>query len=414
MSIFKSERDTRNVVVLLDIGSSSVGAALAEVGGAEKPTIFFTTRAKIPFKEIPSFDRLTAGMVSALENALGDVQKNSKAYMEHFSSGGALGAVHVFYASPWFLSQTKKVTYTKEGEFVITEALLDELMHEEEKQFSKTELGKRTEESGRELKLLEHKVTDLSVNGYSVADPIGKKTDQLIFSLYMSTVPEQITTLIKKNVRATIGGHVMYHHTFTLSLYSAAREVLSSKNYFLLVDITGEVTDLALVRSGVLEGTGSFPIGKRTLIRKLGAEMKSSNDHARSLFKLHAEGMLEGEMAGIVTKALQGMSNEWITAFVQTAQKLSQDALIPADIIFTADVDARDYFTNLIQGAPLSRTPDAPLPKVLPFDGSVLQGRLSYKGNAGHDPFLSIEALYAHSTHYDAMGKKVHAKTAIS
>ena len=64
-SIFK--KDTRWPVIIFDVGSGSVGAAVAVINGLKKPAVLYSTREILPVRTEISADKLLSSKRSALK-----------------------------------------------------------------------------------------------------------------------------------------------------------------------------------------------------------------------------------------------------------------------------------------------------------------------------------------------------------
>src|SRR3989344_7958925 len=84
--------------LLVDIGSASIGAAIARFSKEQKPLLEITTRNDIVFQENLNFKRFVSATTEALTKTLNQIQKRSSARPDH---------IHCVLSSPWFVSQTR-------------------------------------------------------------------------------------------------------------------------------------------------------------------------------------------------------------------------------------------------------------------------------------------------------------------
>jgi len=83
-----------------------------------------------------------------------------------------------------------------------------------------------------------------------------------------------------------------FHHidvnfsSFMVSTYLAVKDKYIAPDSYLLIDISGEVTDVGIVTKGVLKSVLSFPFGKKTFFKFMCTKLEIELRDAEELFKL--------------------------------------------------------------------------------------------------------------------------------
>ena len=125
MGIF-SKKEKKELVLLFDIGSSSVGAALFYKQASGVPDIIYTVRRPITLENKINIDRFLHLTIEALKIVANDI------CMKGF---GAPTEIYCVLSSPWHASQTRVLKLIKDTPIIFTQKLADELIAKELKLF---------------------------------------------------------------------------------------------------------------------------------------------------------------------------------------------------------------------------------------------------------------------------------------
>jgi hypothetical protein len=134
--LFSSKKNKKEIVLILDIGSSSVAGAFTEFSLNEDPKILYVKRYPIKFIHKLEGPRFKKEMFKTLEMVVKDLSMQDLSKLGKFSKRKVKKA-YCSLASPWFVSQTKKVKLKKGKEIVITEKFLADFFKLEEENLKK-------------------------------------------------------------------------------------------------------------------------------------------------------------------------------------------------------------------------------------------------------------------------------------
>jgi cell division ATPase FtsA len=269
------QKPDEEIAVVFDIGSGSIGAALVRFSAHGIPTTLFSHREPLTFQHSVTSRRLLSSMTKLLKNVADHVQKEGLSHL-HRSLLGTPRIQHVFciFTSPWYVSQTKTMTISKEKPFLITKNSVQDILSKQEDELLK-ELGegKYERQFGSNLKVLERKVIHTSLNGYEVGDPVGKRGREFEVTFFVSFISKDVSDAVEAVLRKAFHFKEFECYSSALSLTTAIRDVFPNDQSFLIADITGEVTDISFISKGVLLETSSFPLGRSMLIRSVVDEL---------------------------------------------------------------------------------------------------------------------------------------------
>ncbi|MFA6089705.1 MAG: hypothetical protein WC755_07635 [Candidatus Woesearchaeota archaeon] len=381
--LFSSKKE--KLVAVFDIGSGSVGGALVRMPTDIKnlPTIIKTFRTDIVDRKEMDFNLFLKDMILALGFT-------SKALYD--SKLGAPDEIVCVLASPWYISETRLIKMAKERPFTFTTKLINELL---EKEFDNLKLlykGKY-EDSESSPEVIEHPIIGVSLNGYHVDDPLGKKTRSIEINMVISLSPKMCLDAIQETLSKS------FHHTpvsfssFMVSSYISVRDRYMNHDSYLLLDIGGEVTDIGIVSKGILRDSLSFPYGRKTLFRDICKKLKIELRDAYEIFNLYNKGTLSDKEKVKIEPVLDSIKKDWGQAFRDCVNTLPRTLTLPNVMFLTIDADVKDWFIKVINSEEYiqSMVPNKKFTLVA-IDGPEFLSMCSVK-NGTCDPFLMIEAI---------------------
>ena len=371
---FFSKKKKHEFSLVLDIGSASVGAAIIELDPVNKPIIHRTVRVPIAISDKPTFDTFLPKLLTFLDKSLGLVMKDVKTR--------TIKHIYCFYSSPWYSAETKRAQIKQEKAVEITQEFLDDLLDKQEQEF----LGKiKMMQSGEGVHVSEKKVLDVRLNGYKTDDPFGKVATEIDMSLFLSVIPEKVILSVEDIVHKHLHPKEIFHHTFPLAAYSSVLDVFPHDNTFILADITGEVTDVYLVRADVLEAIYTFPSGRNLLIRKIAEDFDVSVSGAISYLDLYLSGDADDSFAQQMKNTINGVQEEWNIYCKNAITELCGTDPAPDKVFLMVDDDVAPFFVDIVK----QRTPAFVI-----LNQESLKDFVESKSVVDEDPFLVLESLF--------------------
>lgn len=382
MGLFSSKKE--KLVAIFDIGSGSVGGALVKISSDIKsiPTIIKTTRTDIVTRKELDFNLFLKDMILALGFA-------SRALCE--SKLGAPDEIVCVLASPWYISETRNIKMSKEHSFIFTKKIVDELLEKEMVSLDALYKNKYGDiESIPEI--MEHPILGISLNGYLVDDPLGKKTRSIEMNMAISLSPKLCLDKIKDTIAKT------FHHTpisfssFMMSSYISVRDRYDHESY-LLLDIGGEVTDIAIISKGILKDSLSFPYGKKSLLRDISNKLKIELRDAKEIFSLYNKNVISEKEKSKLEPILDLIRESWVMSFKECITSLPRTLTLPDMMFLTIDSDIKDWFVKIINNEEYiqSMVPNKKF-ALISLDGPEFFNMCNVK-NCTCDPFLMIETI---------------------
>lgn len=372
------------LALVFDIGSASVGAAIFEIGKNKVPKILYSIREPILLLPTLDLEQLLSLVFKTLDSVLGKAAK------------GGVGAPSMFFCvlgPTWHASQTRIVRYAKNTNFAFTTKLADELIQKEIHLF-KEEQSPQYLEEGEMSVPIELKSLKIALNGYAVEHPLDRKAKELEMTILVSIAGKFFLEKVEAAVREHFHRDALKFSTLLIATYTIVRDLYLLPN-FIMVDIGGELTAIALVKHDTLAESATFPMGKNFIIRETSKALGTSLDETRSLISLYQGGHADERVGARLAKAIGSARTEWLNHFEETLAHLSNDISIPSDIFISAGEELAGFFAETIQNERLSQytlTDSKFRIKFLNVD--ALYGKVEFMGNARHDFPLAVEAIY--------------------
>jgi hypothetical protein len=322
--------------LLVDIGNGSVSAALVDFSG-KKPLVVSYSRVAFVTGERPRADSLTAKVVSAIDSAV----KKTVSFKTHrgfFKNG--ISSVTISFASPWFSAKTKKISVKDNSKSRITRDFIDKIVSKERKIFEK--------ETG--LSGLECFPVEAEIKGYKIENILGKETENFFLTLYVSAADPNLLGSVLKIISKKTGilSENINVHTFPFVTSRVIHSFFPNETEFLMMDITGEITDMTLVSSGKIEKMVSFPSGRNSVLRKIADNFSVSVEIAGSLFNLYLNNKLENETLEKMGMIVSSWLDDWSKHLTESLSEFSTEAS-PRKIYLTSDKDMADFIRKIIK-----------------------------------------------------------------
>jgi len=381
--LFSSKKE--KIVAIFDIGSGSVGGALVRIPSNRKslPTIIKSFRTDIVNRKEIDFDLFLKDLILALGFT-------SRAIYQ--SKLGIPEEVFCVLGSPWYLSETRLIKMSKERSFTFTKNIVDELLLKEIESINNNYKSKYGEVETKP-ELIEHTIVGVSLNGYHVDDPLGKKTNSIEMSMVISLSPKLCLDKIREVITKTFRHLPISFSSFMMSSYISVRDRYMDHDSYLLLDIGGEVTDIGIISKGILKDSLSFPYGRKTLFRDISNKLNIELRDANELFSLYNKGALSEKEEKRFIPILDLIKKSWGQSFKECISSLPRTLTLPGVIFLTIDSDVKDWFIKIINNEEYiqSMVPNKKF-TLIAIDGPDFLSMCGVE-NTLCDPFLMIESI---------------------
>ena len=373
------------LALVFDVGSSSVGGALFEITESRIPRIIFSIREPILLEKQIDFDRFLFLTVKSLEIVAEKISKSGQ---------GAPKKIFVTLSSPWYASQTRIIGLQKDIPFIFTKKFADGLIDKEINLFEEEYLKKYAHPKDT-VRSVEIKNIKTTLNGYETTKPFNQKAKEFEMTIFVSISPEQVLGKIEQAINKYFHLKDIKFFSFVMSSFVVARDIFTHQENFLLIDLGGEVTDIAMIKNNALRESISYPSGSNFLIRGVASSLKCTLEEAKSFISLYKDGHAVGSVAKKLEPILSELKKSWLQKFQESLANLSNDISIPTNIFLAVDKEFYDFFSEIIKTEQFNQYTLTESKFEVTFLGTeTLSGIATFKGSVTRDPFLALEAIY--------------------
>ncbi|MEI7765546.1 MAG: hypothetical protein WCI93_03095 [bacterium] len=385
MSIFGKAKNKEELVLVFDIGSSSVGGVLFLMQKSGVPKIIYSIREPITLEKNLSFDRFFSFTQKSIEVVSDKICKIGL---------GAPKKIYCVLSSPWYASQTRTIVLKKNAPFIFNEKLADSLIQKEIALFEE-ECSQKYVHTNSKVIPIELKNMQIMLNGYVVHHPLNQKTTELTMTVFVSMGEEEILNKMKE----TIGKHFyspnIKFSSFAISSFVVARDMFIPQEGFLLIDIGGEVTDISMIKKDILRSSISFSLGHNFLVRGIASILDCTFAEALSYIALYKNGHIADVALSKIEPIINKLKGEWLKEFQKSLVSLSNDISIPATIFLTVDQEFSDFFIETIKSEQFNQyTLTESKFQIVFLSKQALHGIAVFEKDVARDPFLIIESIY--------------------
>lgn len=331
LSFIKKKHLLCKKIGVLDLASSSVGLLVFEETKKNKkvcPGVLFSGRSKFVVSSQVNLNSFLTKIFNSVDNVFSHLEKKEL---------GKIDEIHCFLSSPFFISQTITKTKKSGEEIEITEEFIREFIEEEIGKFAKENSSVYPEVLGDELGILEKKIVDIKLNGYSVTNPYGKKATDIEVSIFVSFGSKKIIAKLERVLSGMVHHKEVFLHTYPVTLFNTTRDIFPEKENLLILDIGGEISDLIIVSDGVLSETVSIPFGENTLIKKIAEIFATSFDEATSTLRLYTNDSLSKNKKEKIKEKVLEVSGEWLGLLKESLRELMDGYFFPEALLLMGD-----------------------------------------------------------------------------
>lgn len=342
---FSSKRKG-TLALILDVQSSIVRGSLVHMHPEHKPRILFTHSVGIAYRPHARSGYLVKIALAAVRETISEALR----FISHTHSVNNINtdlprhisSVHYVLASPWVVSQAKTVTQTFKKQTSITRAYILKLIAEERARMN----GK----SDQHIRVIEEKVFDVRLNGYSVASWEGRNTMNLEVSFVSSFAGERMIDRFIEACEHIVSRRSVSFHSSLFLQHTAIQKVVPERGTYALIHAHGELTDVAIMHNDSCIFFGSYPFGVHTIVRTVARELHVSEQTADSAINLLDQGTLDTARTKKQVAVIEHMSDGWIGEFRKLLRTNPSSSGVPHHAIISAR-SHEDFFIKSFKKA---------------------------------------------------------------
>lgn len=342
MSFFSSSK-TENTL-LLDIGSTSVAAALTHNEKGKSPIMDFSIR--LPFnKRVAGDERdIENQMLITLKEVLTQTFNIGLKQISKKSRPKDIDSVLIGLSSLWYTSKLESKLIEDKNSIKLSQNKLQSLLNTEKKAFS--EELKEIYINGGEI--FEADILGVSANGYRIDNWLNKSATSFNVTYLLSAAPQKLIQKIEDQIIGSFGTRRGFSFNSINSLLSKLI-FHSFKNIHsaLLVDLSGDTTNLLFIHDGIAEKNRHLSFGISSLIRNISDNLLLPMPIAESSLVLYAKGVLNDETIKELNKVFSESEDEW--ALREALKSKDGTPQTPQNIFLVSDTPYASIAKTILQ-----------------------------------------------------------------
>ena len=324
--------------VVLDIESGSVGGALVQLSPGKAPRIIYSTRTPVAYQRELSAERLLAAVKAATEIVAGRVAHTAAADAKKI---GPIRSVVCVLSAPWYHAMTKTIVFEDTKPFRVSPELILNLIGKD----ASLHAARRGEGDATHI---EERTIQIRLNGYETADPYGKEARKLEATVFLGFASEKVLASLTDSLWHFFHTQKILFHSFPLASFLSLRDLFPDEEHFLAVHVSGEVTEISIIREGHLQESLSFPIGRNSTIRMI--EKATGGNEAESLTLMQfALEKKKHPMPGKAVRALAAAKEAWDSAFAGILEPSRSSFFLSQQVFLVAPPEVREWFAESLR-----------------------------------------------------------------
>lgn len=371
-------------VALIDIGSLSLGGAFAIVDKDNAPHICYSVRIPLPISSDASPRALLRTLEEGLQKLTQKLETEGTTALARSCGVRHVDDVVVSVGSPWQRTMLRSHTEKYPGGKRISNS---DIEHAKEKIEGSLGIDPAT------TVLVDHSIIEVLINGYQTGKPFGKRAHRMSVLGLASAIPISVHDKITNHLSKTFHIEPIKMQSAPALSYVVLRDLFAHEPDFLAAIVTGEATDLLLVKKGVLTGVATALEGVHSVTRAIGRACPTVP--AEEIPKLVDTGMLHPTTAMAVKGAEREAKDEWATAVIGSLADLARKYALPQTFFILSDFSCREIFTDILkrQDVHALRLGEHPF-TVIGLKAQNITDHVVFTGESEKDIFQGMLALF--------------------
>lgn len=234
-------------LLVVDIGTVSITAAFVRVDGGNS-TIEHVFRQYYE----PTIKADAARFERKVMQALADIFRQ----IAQESAGAIIDECRIGLSAPFYVAETIEVERNFEVRKTIENTDIQNIVLDGEKVFKS-----HFPSHGGEIKIFEGYILESMLNGYATALPVNQQANTLSVSMRFSALRSSLLSAVQQKLSIFGGPFPLKLYSFAPVYVAALGELLTDDALSVFVDIGGDMTEVTILRKGVIEEAHTFPFG---------------------------------------------------------------------------------------------------------------------------------------------------------
>jgi hypothetical protein len=304
-------------------------------------------------------------------------------------------------SSPWNIDATKSLNFSFQKPVMVDKKFLKELLDRESEQFLHS-LSKEAKEEYdivgeiKHFEVVEKVIVGSFVNGYNVKNIFNKECSELELFMFFSVMSKDVErSLSKICLKHFVGADIEFHSA--VHVYNdVLGKVFPDEKDFMLIHISGETTDITVVKNGIVTDNASFPLGRNFIARKIMEDMRGLTPNlALSMIRVHDEKNTSPKLSEKLKNILKQVEEDWLALFSESISDISRQFFMPSKAFILVGDGSGHLFADLITSKKIPVFGRSPYPiNAEALDADLFIKYLNSPSIIERDPFLFAQTVF--------------------
>jgi|CXWL01.1.fsa_nt_gi hypothetical protein len=386
MGFFGSTKKIASGVVI-DIDTTSVGAACVGYPQKEKPVLYYSTRVPIQPREGES---LGASMLRALEDVGALLTRDGAPILKKETGSGSVDKILVSLCAPWQETRVSVHTIAPGKTFTLTKSMVSDIV-------ASTDALSEGRVRGEDV------VIATLLNGYAVADPFGKEAKRAEVTILSSTLDKEVIAGVTKQMKSLYHTNDIEFGAFGSLSFRVLKDLYPHEKDFLIINVSGEGTELTSVKRGILVDVGSVQKGLNELLNAGARTGHALRTEEEALGQVREPAQQPGYISPTrndkFEEQIQELQKKWIDDMIEVLRTFAKRHALPRKIFLLANEQARGFLTRILDTPSLHTLwlSDEPL-SIIAVTPGQFNSSIRLGVDVEEDMFLSILGLFQQRT----------------
>ncbi|MBI2482264.1 MAG: cell division FtsA domain-containing protein [Candidatus Vogelbacteria bacterium] len=375
-----------SLILILDLGSTSIGATLGPLDTKASPgtclTPLATTRLPLSPNAKASPEQFKHEVSQILEEVMQTVLGSIKPV-----------EVFCFLSSIYYVGVPRTIKLQEDKPFAFTPKLIKKLVDEEVTVVKEEFTGRGW--TPWLMEVLEREVVHLTANAYPLTEARGEIVNSATINTFIAGADQDLLEIIRQVICRRLNTIPLNIRSFASASFVVMRDLLPQTPSFVMVDISGATTDVLVVSQGALAGIGSFPYGYQNIIKQLADTAQSIPVDIETKLMLLTKDNVPPTLRSLITNTELALNN-WRLELEKTSHDILGNLFLPDEIVLIGENDLTRLFARTLKRLPLTALTLSSRAPVVYEVGDRLISQLCQGVPVPGDSFLLLETLFCH------------------
>ncbi len=331
MSWLFSKKDT-STVVTIDIRSSSISAAYVGLKQGAQPQILHSVQYPV---DPHATEPVEEALPRTLETVLTALIQTGVERVPATGYSTDTDHVLVTVSSPWQSSHIQTARKEEEKAFTFTKGLLENMTAD-------------THATVPGRKIVSQLVLSTFLNGYETQNPFGREAKAVEAITLSTDIDEVVYDKIHEVTRKAFHHRHIDIYAYLPELYAALKDASPATRDYLVFDIGADVSDIVLVKHGILISSAVHSSGMRTILDAVHKSGLSSHTIPTA-----DTAVLDATRNATFEDSTQLAKTAWIEGMKVTLGAIAKEEPLPRLVFVSSELAVSDFVTRLLDAPAL-------------------------------------------------------------